>query len=286
MLSRRLHNRRTFLGLGAGVGLACVGTALYMHYIEPFRLQLRQLSVRLRHAPAGRPLRLLHLSDLHHSDPPALQRIRRAIRMGLEAGPDLACITGDFITADLLQPDALAVALRELSDRVPTYACLGNHDAGPWAAQRGGHLQIAEMRAFLARAGIQCLFNEACTVHVAEQELVLVGVGDLLAGDCDPARAFRGLPAGSRLRLVLCHNPDAKERLAPYAWDLMLCGHTHGGQLCLPLLGTPFAPIRDHRYVAGLHEWSGRLLYVTRGVGNVHGLRLNCPPELALLTLS
>lgn len=64
----------------------------------------------------------------------------------------------------------------------------------------------------------------------------------------------------------------------------MLSGHTHGGQIVVPLLGwRPFAPVRDLRYVEGLHEWSGRQIYTTRGVGNLHGLRFNCPPEVSVL---
>ena len=206
--------------------------------------------------------------------------------MGLEAGPDLACVTGDFITTGLPQREEYAAALRNLTRRVPTYACLGNHDGGRWAGHHGARLETSEMRDFLTAAGIRCLFNEGCPVRAAGRDLTLVGVGDLWADDTDAALAFRGLEIGERPCVALCHNPDAKERLAPYTWDLMLCGHTHGGQLRLPLLGTPLAPVRDGRYVAGLYEWSGRWLYVNAGVGNLHGLRLNCPPEVALLTLT
>jgi hypothetical protein len=84
---------------------------------------------------------------------------------------------------------------------------------------------------------------------------------------------------------VLCHNPDAKELFRRHDGYLMLCGHTHGGQLRLPLLGTPFAPVRDKRYVEGLHPWAGRWLYTTRGVGNLHGLRFHCPPEVSVLDI-
>lgn len=286
MLSKRLLSRRAFLGLGAGAGLGGLATALYMSRVEPFWLQLRQVRVHLRRRPAAGPVRLLHLSDLHYCDAASLQRIARAIRMGLEAGADFACVTGDFITTHPPHPQEYAAVLRELSRRVPTYACLGNHDGGRWAASHGGPLEVTESRDLLAAAGIRCLFNEACEVRVAKGALVLVGMGDLQAGDLDPAGAFRGLSAPALPCVALCHNPDAKERLEPYPWDLLLCGHTHGGQLCLPLLGTPFAPVRDPRYVIGLHEWSGRPLYVTAGVGNVHGLRLNCPPEVSLLTLA
>jgi uncharacterized protein len=66
----------------------------------------------------------------------------------------------------------------------------------------------------------------------------------------------------------------------------MVCGHTHGGQIRLPLLGTPFAPVIDMRYVEGLHPWNDRQIYITRGVGNLHGLRFNCPPQVSLLEVT
>ena len=84
----------------------------------------------------------------------------------------------------------------------------------------------------------------------------------------------------------MSHNPDAKIHLRPLDWDLVVCGHTHGGQLRLPFLGTPFAPVADKRYVEGLHRWQERWLYVTRGVGNLHGVRFNCRPQVSVLDLT
>ena len=79
--------------------------------------------------------------------------------------------------------------------------------------------------------------------------------------------------------------PDSKEHLRKYPWDLMLCGHTHGGQ-CDLVFGTPFAPVRNKRYVRGLHPWNDRWIHTTKGVGNLHGLRFNCRPEVSLLTFT
>ncbi len=81
--------------------------------------------------------------------------------------------------------------------------------------------------------------------------------------------------------IVICVILSQKD----YPWDLMLCGHTHGGQLSLPVIGTPFAPVRDKKYVAGLHKWNNKQIHITRGVGNVLGLRFNCPPEVSVLEL-
>jgi len=75
--------------------------------------------------------------------------------------------------------------------------------------------------------------------------------------------------------VLLSHNPDSKTEVQDHPWDLMLCGHTHGGQLWIPFVGAPFAPIRDKRFVKGLRRWNNRWIHVTKGVGNLHGLRLN-----------
>ena len=85
--------------------------------------------------------------------------------------------------------------------------------------------------------------------------------------------------------LCLAHNPDAKDALDGLPWDLMLAGHTHGGQVVLPFLGPPVVPVRDRRFVSGLNGWSSRLIYTTRGVGNLYGLRVHCRPEVTLLDL-
>jgi hypothetical protein len=88
------------------------------------------------------------------------------------------------------------------------------------------------------------------------------------------------------LRVVMSHNPDTKVMLQNYSWDVMLSGHTHGGQIWLPIIGAPFAPVEDKRFIAGLYRWDNRWIHITKGIGNVHGLRFNCRPEVSLLTIS
>ncbi|MGF1484194.1 MAG: phosphodiesterase, partial [Opitutales bacterium] len=113
-----------------------------------------------------------------------------------------------------------------------------------------------------------------------------VGVGDLWSRECDPLSAF-GRVRGSddRPTLLLAHNPDSKTYAEAFDWDLMLSGHTHGGQLSLPFVGEPFAPVGDKRYVDGLRDWQGRWIQVTRGVGAGLRARFNCRPEVSLLEL-
>ena len=138
----------------------------------------------------------------------------------------------------------------------------------------------------LGDAGITCLINDSRDVRIRGRAIQLIGVGDLWSGMCKPQTAFADAPLrGDAMRLLLNHNPDAKDLLRHYDWDLMLCGHTHGGQVRLPLIGTPYAPVQDKRYIRGLYSWDNRWLHITSGVGNLHGVRFNCRPEVSVLTL-
>ncbi len=274
-------SRRRFFG---GVSVLAAGTFGYARFIEAERLQTSQATVPLS-GGARQPLRLLHLSDLHASAVVSLDYISQAIERALALKPDLLCITGDFITTRHHEAERYARLLRRLSEAAPTFAVLGNHDGGEWISSHGGHPTIEWISTLLRRAGVGLLHNRSEQLRVRDWELNLVGVGDPWAGHFDPAAAFRA-PSSSAPTILLSHNPDTKSALAKHPWELMLSGHTHGGQIKLPLLGTPFAPVQDHRFVAGLHRWNDRWLHVTRGVGSVFGVRINCPPEINLLTLT
>jgi predicted MPP superfamily phosphohydrolase len=278
------HTRRKFL---AGLALMGLGGAAYARYGEPRWLDLSKHELRLRRGGPPRLLRLLHLSDFHASPEVSLAFIERAIRTGLRCEPDLICVTGDFITREFDEWDRYARTLSLLSAAAPTFGSLGNHDGGLWAAAIGGHKDVSQVRTLLTRSGIALLHNAAQSATVRDWKMQLVGLGDLWARDVSPDQAFAGLrPAADHVTIVLAHNPDTKEMLRAHPWDLMLSGHTHGGQFRMPLIGTPFAPVEDPRYVQGLHQWEGRWLHVTKGIGNVYGLRFNCRPEISLLTLT
>jgi uncharacterized protein len=285
--SPKPRSRRWFLkSLGlAGVGVA--GGAAYTRFVEPRWLDIGRHEVRLTKGSPAPPLRLLHLSDFHASDAVPLSFIARAIRSGLSLEPDLISVTGDFMTAKFADAASYIDVLAPLAAQAPTFACLGNHDGGSWAGSTYGYEDTAVVRGILAHAGITLLHNTHHAVRLGEHALKLVGVGDLWAGELNGDAAFAA-PHGAAdtPTLLLAHNPDSKDELTDRPWDLMLSGHTHGGQLRLPLIGTPFAPVQDTRFVLGLHRWENRWLHITKGVGNLHGLRFNCRPEICLLTLT
>jgi predicted MPP superfamily phosphohydrolase len=233
----------------------------------------------------SRPVRLLHLSDLHACVFVSPSTIDQAIERAEALRPDLICVTGDFIT----RPTGFDRAryqeqLRRITRIAPSFATLGNHDGGYWAGRRGGFPGSGEIGELVTRAGFELLHNRNTALRVNGRPLTLAGVGDLWSREIRPAKAFAGLDP-AQPAILLSHNPDSKELLRPYPWKLMLSGHTHGGQLRIPLAGTPFAPVIDRRYVDGLRPWQDRYIHVTRGVGNTLGLRWNCPPEINLIEL-
>lgn len=277
----RKISRRRLLTL---TGISCVGG--YMRLLEPEWLEVTHHTVRLsgRHLP--KPIKILHLSDLHASKRVTLEYIARAVKLGLSLNPDLVLLTGDFISSRFDQFARYAEILARLAKAAPSFACLGNHDGGLWA-RRKGYADTRQVRQLLVDSGVRLLHNQSEQIRLQETNLWLVGLGDLWAQECEPAVAFATTRAEANLAtLVLSHNPDTKEQLQNYTWDMLFCGHTHGGQLYLPLIGTPFAPVEDKQFVEGLHDWRGRHIFITRGVGNVLGVRFNCRPEVSLITLN
>lgn len=230
-------------------------------------------------------VRILHLSDLHASPVVPFALIENSIELGLQMKPDVICVTGDFVTdatpIDLAQ---YARILRRLPEAAPVFATLGNHDGGAWGASVHGLKDSTMVRELLRSANMPLLHNRSEVVRVRDQSIRFAGVGDLWSHEVDVDGAFADVPADDPA-ILLAHNPDTKDVLANRPWDLMLSGHTHGGQVVLPILGERFVPIRDKRFIAGLKQWNGRQVYVTRGVGNIDGFRVNCRPEVTILDL-
>lgn len=281
--------RRTFLaGLG-GAGVAAGSAFAFMRWGESDWFESTITPCDTGRASTDNPLRVLHLSDLHAGRFVPLPMIAEAVQRGVEMEPDLVVLTGDFWTHKYHQISAYAEVLQPLAEVAPTFAVAGNHDGGAWAQHAHGWVTLDPLQELCRGAGIELLHNRPATRQIGSRKVTLLGVGDWWAGDCAVHRTFSaaGERESNEVRIVLNHNPDAKTEFAEYDWDLMCCGHTHGGQLKVPFTGqTPFAPIQDHRYVAGLNPWQKRLIFTTRGVGNLHGMRFNCRPEISLLLVS
>jgi predicted MPP superfamily phosphohydrolase len=226
------------------------------------------------------------VSDLHIGNRQTLEFVERSLMEGLRLKPDLVCMTGDFINRRIFNAKEYRALFRRMAGQAPVFASLGNHDGGTWAAGMGGLADPAEVAELLADGGVSVLRNQQKILRVGGQSLALVGLDDLKSGTMDAGKAFGTLPAVAKMpRLVMAHNPDTKEWIENHEWDIMLSGHTHGGQVSIPVLGTPVLPVRDRRFIHGHYRWNNRQLHISSGVGTSCGVRFNCPPEICMLTL-
>jgi uncharacterized protein len=240
---------------------------------------LRHVHVSLQGVPRlTRPLRVLFLADLHtgsHTDD--LGRLRDLIRFGAELEPDLMCLGGDYVNlmpfgGGRVPPTTTASILADVRPPLGSFAILGDHDETYGA----GMITRA-----LREAGITVLVNETVSVGFDADEVSITGV----TPDAARLRDLIIPSQGNALRLVLAHDPAAFALLPQDAACLMLCGHTHGGQIRIPLLG-PLMNLSDAplRWTYGHIVDGKRHLYVTSGIGtSLVPLRIAVPPELALI---
>lgn len=246
---------------------------------ERMELRLERVEVRLRGlAPAFDGFRIAFLTDPHLS--PLVPRwwIERAVERANALGADLIALGGDYVDDDPHYISAIADLLRPLSAPDGVVGVLGNHDH---------YVDASGVRAQLVAAGVRELLNHPVTIRRGEACLAVTGVGDLQCDAIDFGTALEGVGAEVP-RVVLSHDPDVFAYWpAAVRLDLMLSGHTHGGQAWLPVLGPPFVPSQfGFRYLSGLIREGERQLYVSRGVGaSGVPIRWKCLPELTLIVL-
>ncbi len=273
-------NRRQFLRLSCGTliatSAACVFTPAYALLLEPFWPVLERVQITLKGLPSHlNGLRIAFLSDFHHGPQVDTDTIARAVAMAGEAKPDLILLGGDYVTGSAEYAGSCARELARLQAPLGVYGCLGNHDY--WTDAN------AVARA-LRRAGVRALRNEGVEVS---RGLWVAGMDDAWEGRPSMDSALQGMPPDAVV-VALVHEPDYADRVAADGRvALTLAGHTHGGQVRLPLLGPPILPYLGQRYPAGLYRLGNMALYVTRGVGLIAPpVRFNCRPEVTLLTLT
>lgn len=225
--------------------------------------------------PSHEGLRVAQLSDLHVGDRTPPDRIAAAIALANSLSPDLVVLTGDFLSRGKETVPLLREQLGGLA--APTVAVLGNHDH--WV-DAGGTARELE------RLGYGVLRNQHTRFTLRGAPFTVVGVDDLLTGHADPERALAGAPRGSRL--VLAHGPRTAEKLRGAGEPLLvLAGHTHGGQIAIPILTRLLLSAVVHEpYLRGRFQLGAVQLYVNRGIGNTaFRLRVNSDPEVTLVTL-
>ncbi len=222
-------------------------------------------------------LRVVHLTDIHHSLYTPIEDVERAVYLANQLRPDLVALTGDYVTLSTSFIWPVAQALGKLRAGLGVFAVLGNHDFSADAP---------EMTRALRAQRIQVLRNSRIALRRRSNLLWIAGVDDLWWRAADFNAALHGVPAHDP-KILLCHNPIGIREAADHGVDLVLSGHTHGGQVKLPVVGTVFGRSKlGERFVEGWNRLDGTQIYISRGIGKVLvPVRLGCPPEIACLRL-
>ena len=275
--------RRHFLGLAAG---SAAGLALYAGEVSRHELETIEQTIVIPHLPdAFAGMKVVQISDFHYAEFTEAFFVKEVVRRVNALAPDMVLLTGDFVSRwPLPMPMAAKMSyhcaelLSELTCPL-RYAILGNHDALVGAATVTDALKTH---------GIPVLANSYVPLERDGQRLWLAGVKDVLQQRPDLKLALP--PSRDPLKepvIVMAHEPDYADRAVGHQIDLMLSGHTHGGQILLPLLPPLLLPDLGVRYVHGLFKLrDGMQLYVNRGIGAVNlPFRFRCPPEITVLRL-
>lgn len=276
-------NRRKFLGIAAGAGAAGLGVNSVL--IAPNRPRVVRVGIHLRRWPERLSgLTIALLSDFHYDPYFSIHPIQASIDIVNALRPQLVLLTGDFVSVPFwgdpakgaADAEPCAAILKNLKASHGVWAVMGNHDA---------FTDPDRVTASLQAQGIRVLANQSTPIEADGARFWLGGVDDVLGKTADVDATLQNVPPGEPTVLMV-HEPDYADRVARHAVDLQLSGHSHGGQVRLPLLPPLYLPDLGRKYVWGLYKVGGLTLYTNPGLGTVGvPARLNCPPEITFLTI-
>jgi uncharacterized protein len=255
----------------------------YGFLIEPGRLTVRQQTMQIQNWPRELDgLRIAVLADIHVDDWFVDdKKVRAIVERTNQLQPDLIVILGDLMSSrgwvrKRVEPEVFAPLLKHLRAPLGVYSVLGNHD---W------WYNGTRVRAAVENNGIKVLENEVAQVEARGTSFWLVGLADLWTRPQLIEETVAKVPEGQTI-IALAHNPDIFPQL-PQRVPLLLAGHTHGGQVRFPLIGSVVESSRfGDRYVMGHVTENGHDMYVTTGIGtSIIAVRFGVPPEIVLLTI-
>lgn len=292
-LSRRAFITDTALVTGA----ACAGAAAaYSSFVTPWSLKVVRHTIPIAGLPASlHGLRLVQLTDTHLGPRIPASFVTEAVELALSLKPDLYLLTGDYVHMGTTYIEPAAKLFRPLAERRPgligVVGVLGNHDHYADAALVSGAMSDVGVRMLdNRRLFLDPHDRDLTPIMRTKDALCLAGVGDMLEGSVDIDAALRDVPDDIP-RLLLSHNPDVAESadltLAPNRVDLMISGHTHGGQIRLPLVGTPAIPSKyGQKYAHGLVKGPKCPVLISAGIGmSLVPVRVGVRPEVVEITL-
>jgi len=280
--NKMLTRRRFLLGSVA----TAAGLALYSSEVARHEISILTHTIGIANLPDSfHNFRIAQISDIHFDEFTEPSFVHRVVRHVNALQPDLVLLTGDYISFGPLSPSFAEGAMHHCGEVLSgltapqRYASMGNHDS---------MLGSAVIRPILAGAGITLLENQFTAIERGGGRFWLSGASDPVTTTPDLDLSIPARPDGPVL--LMCHAPDFADTVAAHPRgrlvDLMLSGHTHGGQVRLPFLLPMHLPEGGRKYVEGVFHLDRLQLYVNRGIGAVGvPFRLNCPPEITLFTL-
>ena len=276
-------SRRRFLRLTTSLGTLGL-LASYPVFIERNIILTNHYRLAVPHLPqAFSGLRIVHLTDLHYGPLVPLSLIRNVVERANALQGDLIVCTGDYVhrlkvstQTAAEQVDAVWSVLSELAAPLGVFSVLGNHD----------HWAYTERSEYWLEQTGQGVQRKAVSIEKGGERLWLAGTGDYWEDPYNLDDVLGGLPA-SDCRIVLAHNPDSADTDFSARMDLMIAGHTHGGQVNIPGIGTPIVPVQNKDYTRGLVlSTKGQKVFISTGIGWANlPVRFNCYPEIAVLEL-
>lgn len=272
-------SRRKFLKLGLAVGTAIpLLSAVDAFTVEPHWFEVNRHEISIPNLPAELAgLTISHITDIHIGEHTTYEQAREIVRLSNAQNPDLVVMTGDYITKSTTQLDPLIELFRDLKSKHGIFAVLGNHDYAS---------NTARMKSLAKSADIELMGNEHRVLKIKGKKLCIAGVEDLWTKRTCLKTAMQNAPKNTP-KILLCHNPDFAESMPrDLEIDLMISGHTHGGQVKIPFIGPVVLPINHKKYAEGLVQGPACKVFISRGLGMVgYPVRFNCKPEIPLLTI-
>ena len=278
--------RRRFLKIAAAAGALAIGADATV--LEPNHPRLVRVDIPLARLPQEFDgFTIVQLSDFHFDPYFSIIPIRKSVRITNALKPDLIVLTGDFVSAPAiesalrnkraaLQADPCSEVLKDLRAPHGVWAVLGNHDAF------SDSVHVTEA---LKAGGINVLSNSAAPIERSGRRFWLAGLADVLARRADLDATLKGISPEESV-VLLAHEPDFADHTVKYPVDLQLSGHSHGGQVRLPLVGSVYLPRLGRKYPRGLRTIGRLSLYTNVGIGTLYvPVRWNCAPEVTLITL-
>lgn len=284
-LSRRPSRQPIKMTEWIGGNLARLGYALF---VEPTWLEVNRLKINVPGVAgsAAPSFRIAQLTDFHFQKRVSPRYIERCVATTNAENPHLIALTGDYVHKGSRYVEGIADLLSGLQAPLGVFAVLGNHDhavRNVLAIRRFPKLN-RQIAAALERRGVRVLRNELLRVEHGGMKFQISGVDDLWSRQCRPDVALAELDP-TLPHVMLAHHPRTIELLSHHRCDLMLSGHTHGGQIHLNRFGSVMLGKKMRGYAAGLYQIGERALYVNKGIGYGLKVRYNRRPEIAIFDL-